>query len=192
MSEFDPLQSLWTKQQQEPFVMSLTDIHARAQRFQTRIRWRNWIEYGAGALVIFAFTNVALATPDWGIRASVVLIILGICYISWKLATVAGAARKDDAVSWADFHRAELVRQHRALSTVWSWYLAPLAPGALVFILATAFSPAEGDIPLFARVLIAIVASAWVAAVFCGVAYLNKKGAQKLQADIDALDRARE
>lgn len=192
MSEFDPLQSAWTTQKQEPFVMSLTDIHARAERFQTRIRWRNMIEYGAGIIVVFAFGGIALTTPDWGIRAGAALIILGVFYISWKLATVAGAARKDDAVSWADFHHSELLRQHEALTTVWRWYLAPLLPGMLVFILATALSPAEGDIPLLARAVIALAAFAWVAAVFFGIAYLNKKAAAKLRADIEALDRARE
>lgn len=190
MSEFDPLQSLWTKQQQEPFVMSLTDIHARAERFQTRVRWRNWMEYAASAVVVFAFGNIALITPDWGIRVSAVLIILGVCYVSWKLATFAGATRKDAAVSWADFHRAELVRQHQALSTVWRWYLAPLMPGMLVFILATVFRPE--DVPLLARIVIGVLAAGFVAAVFAGIAHLNKVGAERLRADIEALDRARE
>lgn len=193
MSEFDPLQSLWTKQNEEPFVMSLADIHTRAERFQTRIRWRNWIEYGAGALVIFAFGNIALQTPDWGMRASVVLIVAGVIYISWNLATVAGSAAKHDHAqeSWADFHRAQLVRQRDALSSIWRWYLAPLLPGVTAFILATVFSPAERDIPLWARLAIAVLAAAWVAAVFYGIAFINKKAARKLQEDIEALDAAR-
>jgi hypothetical protein len=67
-----------------------------------------------------------------------------------------------------------------------------LAPGMLAFILATAASPAEGDIPVLARVAIALGAFVWVAAVFFGIAYLNKKAAEKLRAEIEALDRARE
>lgn len=171
--------------------MSLADIHDRAQRFQTRIQWRNMIEYGAGAIVVFAFAGIALATPDWGIRAAVVLIIAGVAYISWKLATIAGAKRKNDGVSWADFHRAELVRQRDATASVWRWYLAPLLPGMAAFILATVRSPAEGDIPLLARLVIGAIAVAWVGAVFFGIAALNKRASRKLQEEIDKLDEAR-
>ena len=190
MSEFDPLRSLWSQQKEEPFAMSLTDIHERASRFQTRIQWRNAIEYGAGALVVFAFGAIAWETPDWGVRAAVVLIITGVAYICWKLATIAGAARKDDGVSWADFHRAELVRQRDATASVWRWYLAPLLPGVVAFILASMFSPAE-DVPLIARLGVVAVAMAWVAAVFFGIAHINKRASQKLQEEIDKLDAAR-
>jgi hypothetical protein len=190
MSEFDPLQSLWTKQKEEPFAMSVADIRERASRFQTRIQLRNGIEYGAGAIVILAFTAIALATPDWGIRAAVVLIIAGVLYISWKLATLAGAASKDDAVSWVDFHRNELVRQRDAVASVWRWYLAPLLPGVTAFILASVVSPADPDVPLIARIGAGAIGVAWVAAVFFGIAAINKHAANRLQAEIDKLDRA--
>ena len=97
MSDHDPLQKLWMQQTQEPFSMSLADIHERAERFQTRIRWRNWIEYGAGAVVVFAFSAIALATPNWGVRAGVALIIAGVAYLVWKLATIAARHEKRGA-----------------------------------------------------------------------------------------------
>lgn len=171
--------------------MSLADIHDRAQRFKTRIQWRNMIEYGAGAIVVFAFFAIAINTPDWGIRTAAALIIAGVAYVTWKLATIASPTRKHDGVSWADFHRAELVRQRDATASVWRWYLAPLLPGMAAFILATVLSPAEGDIPLPARFAVGAIAIAWVAAVFFGIAYINKRTSQKLQAEIDKLDEAR-
>lgn len=191
MSEFDPLRSLWSQQKEEPFAMSLTDIHERASRFQTRIQWRNAIEYGAGVIVVGAFTAIALDTPDWGIRAAVALIIAGVAYICWKLATIARAARKEDGVSWADFHRAELVRQRDATASVWRWYLAPMLPGIAAFILASAFTASEDDIPLVFRIGVAVLGAMWVAAVFYGIAYINKRASKKLQEEIDRLDRAR-
>lgn len=191
MSDRDPLQTLWKSQPEEGFTMSLAEIHTRAQRFQSRIRIRNWIEYGAGAIVVLAFLAIAAWTPDTYIRIAVGLIVVGVGYISWKLATLAGATRKDDAQSWADFHCAELRRQHKALSSVWRWYLAPLAPGVGAFILASAFSATEGDIPVSMRVGVAIGGFAWVAAVFCGVAWINARAAKKIEREIAALDRAR-
>jgi hypothetical protein len=193
MSEHDPLQSLWTQQKQEPFAMSLADIHERAERFRSRIRVRNWIEYGAGAIVIFAFGMIALATPDLIVRIGVGLVILGVLYVSWNLATRAGAARKDDAspaLSWAEFHRAQLARQRDALASVWRWYLGPLVPGVAVVMLGSAVASSRG-LPLWAGVAVAALGFAWVAAVFFGIAWLNARAAQQLDAEIAALDRAR-
>ena len=171
--------------------MSLTDIHERAARFQSRIRLRNLIEYAAGGIVIFAFGAIALETPDVGVRIGVALIILGVLYIHWRLATLAGAAAKDPSVAWAEFHRAELVRQRDAMRSVWAWYLAPLSPGAIVYIAACAFAPSV-DLPFAARLAFALLGAAWVAGVFFGVAWLNRRRAEKLDAEIAALDHARE
>jgi hypothetical protein len=190
MSEFDRLQKLWTQQTQEPFVMPLADIHLRAQHVQSRVRARNWIEYGAGAAVVLGFSAIAWSIPDWGIRAGSALIIAGVLYVMWQLAKRAGSAAKPDGQSWADFHRAELVRQHKALSSVWSWYLAPFLPGMAVYIFATAFS-SVGDIPLPARLMVLVMAVVWISIVFGGVAWINARAAKKLEADIAALDRAR-
>lgn len=191
MSELDRLQKLWTQQTPEPFAMSLADIHLRAQHFQSRIRVRNWIEYGAGVAVVLGFSAIAWSIPDWGIRAGAALIIAGVIYVMWQLARRAGAATKPAGQSWADFHRAELVRQHEALSTVWRWYLAPFLPGMVVYAGATASSSA-GDLPLPARLMVLVMAIVWISIVFGGVAWINAKAAKKLEADIAALDRARE
>lgn len=172
--------------------MSLADIHERAERFQSRVQWRNWIEYAAGAVVVVAFGAIALATPDWGVRAGVALIIAGLSYTMWQLTIRAGAATKTDGQTWVEFHRAELLRQHDALSSVWRWYLAPFLPGALVFILATAFSPVDNDLPFVARLAVLGMAIVWIAIVFGGVAWINARAAKKLEAEIAALDRARE
>ena len=172
--------------------MSLSDIHQRAERFQTRIKWRNWIEYGAGALVAAAFGAIAIDTPDWGIRAGAALTIAGVIYVCWQMGVRGGATRKDEGQSWVEFHRAELVRQRDALASVWRWYIGPLVPGVLAIILATVFTPAAADIPLAARAATGLMSLAWVALIFGGVGWLNARGARKLEAEIEALDRARE
>lgn len=172
--------------------MSLAEIHTHAERFQSRIRWRNWIEYAAAAFVVIAFGQIAAAAPAPAIQAGAVLIIVGALYVCWKLYALgraATSAERDAAANLADFHRAELVRQRTALATVWRWYLAPFAPGMIVFIAGVAFVP-ELEAPLAARLAVFGLGAAFVAAMFGFVAWINALAVKKLDAEIAALDRA--
>jgi hypothetical protein len=190
----DPLQSLWTAQQEEPFAMSLADIHTRSARFQSRIRWRNWIEYAASAIVVVVFGRIALVGDNAIVQAACVLIVLGTLYVGWHLATLARSASKAElnaAANWAEFHRAELVRQRDALNGIWRWYLGPLVPGWVLFWVGVGFEPRTGA-PWWVQIVIAVLGAAIGAAVFVGIAALNKFAAKKLDAEIAALDRARE
>ena len=192
MSERDPLQALWTRQQQEPFTMTTAQLRQHATRFQSKIRTRNRIEYAAAALVIGVFARMVVIIPEPMVRAGAGLIILGTLYVCWKLHTLAGApnaAGLDHAASLADFHRAELLRQRTVLASVWQWYLAPLVPGMLVFIGAVAFTP-ELDAPLIARLTLFATTLAPIAAVFGLVAWLNVRAVRALDAEIAALDGA--
>lgn len=171
--------------------MSIADIHTRAERFQRRIRVRNWIEYAAAAIVIAGFTWAAFAVGDIIARAACGLIVLGTLYVVWKLATVARAsAKSDETMSWADFHRAELVRQRDALNGIWRWYLGPLVPGWAVFWIGVGLPPPTVP-PVWGSVSVAALGFAIGMAVFFGIAALNKRAAKALQAEIDTLDRAR-
>lgn len=193
MPERQSLQSLWKNQNQDEFSMSLAHIRARAERFQSRIRWRNWLEYAAGAIVIAAFSFFAVTTSDLIVRAGAVLIVLGAIYVAWKFATMARAASSDaaaQAASWAEFHRAELVRQRDALRTVWRWYLGPFAPGLVVFLAGFAFSPGV-EAPLAAKAAAFAVELAIVGAVFVAIGAINARAAKTLDAEIAALDDAR-
>ncbi|WP_291197989.1 hypothetical protein [Hyphomonas sp.] len=192
MSERDPLQALWTRQQQEPFTMTSAQLRQRATRFQSKIRTRNRIEYAAAALVTGVFAWMVVIIPEPMVRAGAGLITLGTLYVCWKLHTLAGetdAGGLDHAASLADFHRAELLRQRTALASVWQWYLAPFVPGMLVFIGAVAFTP-ELDAPLIARLTFFGSTAAPIAGVFGLVAWLNARAVKALDAEIKALDGA--
>lgn len=170
--------------------MSLADIRARAERFQSRIRLRNWIEYAAAAIVIAGFAWAAFAVSDIVVRTACGLILLGTLYVVWKLATVARAsAKRDEALSWADFYRAELVRQRDALNGIWRWYLGPLVPGWVLLWIGAGV--ARADEPLWASVGVPALGLAIGLGAFAAIAALNKRAAKALQAEIEALDRAR-
>jgi len=192
MSDRDPLQSIWKSQSNEEFSMSLADIHARAEKFQSRVRTRNLIEYVAAATVIAFFIWTALITPALIVRIGAALIVLGALYVCWKLHELGRAASKaelDAAQSLTDFHRAELTRQRQALNTVWSWYLAPFIPGMVVFLAGVSFE-APPEAPLAAKLVVFLVGIGFVGALFWSVAWLNAQAVKKLDLEIRALDQS--
>lgn len=174
--------------------MSLADVRARATRFQSRVRLRNWIEYAAAGFVVTVFAYTAVTTPAPIIQAGAALIVLAALYVCWKLnelGRAASSAEVDAAQSLTAFHRTELTRQREALRTVWSWYIGPFAPGMLVFLAGVSFEPAL-EAPFFAKLIIFLVGAAFVGAVFWGVAWVNALAVKRLDAEIAALDRVRE
>ena len=174
--------------------MSLADIHVHAQRFQSRIRSRNMIEYAAVAFVIVAFGWMATSMPEPIVRVGAGLIVLGALYVCWKLHQLGRAATRSEldagAQSWAAFHRAELMRQLEALRTVWSWYLAPFVPGMLVFLAGVSFTEAN-PAPFPVRLGVFLSGLGLMAGVLAVIWLLNAAAAKRLDAEIAALDRAR-
>jgi hypothetical protein len=186
---FDPIQAIWTSQKEEPFTMSLADIHARADKFQNTIRNRNLREWLAAAFVIAVFTYVAIVVDVWTVQVGAALIILASLYVSWQLHEVGRAAPKQDisAMDCAAFHRAELVRQRDALRTVWRWYLLPFAPGMVVFTLAVSMAPESGT-PLAPRLITGLTSLTLISLLFWGIWALNAAAAKKLDEEIKLLD----
>jgi hypothetical protein len=177
------VKTLWQSQSVEPITMSLEEIRQKAERFQTKIRSRNLREYGGAAFVFASFGYYMWRFPD--LRWACGLILAGTAYVVYQLHT-RGAAQTVPA-SMAldpciDFHRRELERQRDLLRDVWKWYLAPFMPGLVVFI-ATLLrrQPADQWIRMLPFTLMCI-------AVFGGVLLLNRRGARKLQRQIDELN----
>ena len=195
MSDHDPLQKLWTQQAQGPFTMSLADVHLHAQKFQSRVRLRNTIEYVAAAFVVVFFAWTALTVPEPIVQAGAGLIMAGALYVCWQLYRLGRSATRGElnaaAESWAAFHRGELARQREALRTVWSWYLAPFVPGMVVFLAGVSFTP-DNPAPLAARLIVFLAGAGLMAAVFAVIAWINAQAVKKLDAQIAALDQARE
>jgi len=175
--------------------MSLADVHLHAQRFQSRIRTRNMIEYVAAASVVAFFAWTAITVPEPIVQVGCGLIMAGALYVCWQLYRLGRSATRGElnaaAESWAAFHRGELVRQREALRTVWSWYLAPFIPGMVVFLAGVSFTP-DNPAPLAARLAVFLAGVGMMAAVFAVIAWINAQAVKKLDAQIAALDQARE
>lgn len=181
----DDLKTLWKAQTAQPFQMPLADIHRRAARFQRQVRLRNWLEYGAGAVVLAGFGVYIDLFPSPLIRTGCVLTMLATLVVLFELHR-RGAARQPPGVGFGlaslEFHRAELARQRDALRSAWLWYVAPFIPGVVVFRWGVETELAKS--PDFAH---GVIANAVIAAVFVGIALVNRWSASRLQRRLDAL-----
>lgn len=190
MPEDKHLQELWKSQDTKDFHMTLDEIHTRANKFQSTVRWRNITEYIVGGLVALVFASMAVLIPEPIVRAGCVLIVLGTLYVVWQLHKQASAqslGAHETAMSLADFHLTELRRQRDALSTVWRWYLAPFIPGMLVFMFGVTFS-ADNPSPWAAKLGTLAIGLVIVAAIDVGIWMLNRSAARKLTEEIEALE----
>ena len=188
MTEHDPLHDLWASDQGEKFTMSITDLSARSDHFQARIKRRNVIEYLAAALVVGIFGWMAVIVPVLSIKIGALMIALAAIYVSWQLNRVASVSDEDaPADTLVHTHRRALVRQRDALQSVWRWYLLPFVPGMLVFVIGTSIETGE-SLPRWAAVTSSLVSLGFVTAVFVGVWVMNAHAARKLDQEISALE----
>lgn len=179
----DDIKALWREQTTESHPMTLERIHARG--FQSRIRRRNLVEYVASAIVVAAFSGYVVFLPSPILKLASAMTVVGCLVVVWQLHRRGSARALPPGASGQSslaFHRAELVRQRDALRTVWLWYLAPFAPGMVLFNVGLLLR--QPGPPLAQR----LVLPAMMLAVFVGIWLLNLKGARRLQREIDDLD----
>jgi hypothetical protein len=164
---------------------SLPDVRRAADRFHRTIRRRNLVEYGAGAVVTVCFTAYVFVLDHVLHRAGSALVVLGTFFALWQLHRRASAEAPDAAgtVPILDFSRSQLVRQRDALSGIFWWYILPLLPG-LALVKAGSVLSRPGGQPAMADWISLTV----VLLVFGGLTWLNKRGARRLQREIDAID----
>lgn len=192
MSERDPIRDLWTNQPSESFTMSVEEIRSRATKLQSVVQRRNFREFAVGAVLIVLFSWSTYAAGTLLGKLGSAMIAAGVAFVLWRLYVVARAATKDEMAvtgSWASFYRQELVRQRDALQSIWWWYLGPLIPGMALHWLAAALKAIESEASFWAWTT-TVLGIAFSVVVFALVGFANKRAAQGLQAEIEALDAA--
>ena len=194
-SEFE---KLWQSQTPESPRISPEDFRRRMHKFERKIFWRNLIEYVAGAIGIGTYGYYEWKFPGLLLRLGSGLVILGTLYVMYQLHRRASAEPSPADLgrsTYVEFHHRQLVRQRDALRGVWSWYLLPFIPGFAVFLAGHAQSAVDtarvAGHPLSAVHVVRFVGGAvcFFAVLFGGIWLLNRWTANKLQAQIDDLDR---
>ncbi|MGO9088444.1 MAG: hypothetical protein ACLQBK_24825 [Candidatus Sulfotelmatobacter sp.] len=191
MSELEnPVQKMWQDQPVEGVKMSAEMIHKRAAKFERRIVWRNVREYVASLIAAALFGYFFVTAHDVLSRITSGLFIAGLVWIVVQLHRKGSAKSMPagvDTLTSLQLYRAELERQREVVSTVWSWYLAPLVPGFVVYTLGFAIR-----FPRPAAWAGLALIDAIVAAVFFGIWKLNMRAARCLERMIAELTAAEE
>ncbi len=186
MSEPNFIKKAWQAYSGLGLQPQLEDVRRNAGRFDRQVRIRNRIEYAAAAMVIVFFSVRAIVEPALLVRLAHILIVLGTCIVVWQLYRRGSVPEAPTSASTADLirhHRVNLVRQRDALNSIWLWYLLPLVPGLILFLVA---SPAVSG-----KEWVKAASAVFSASLFVGIWWLNRRGADKLQRAIDHLDLLR-
>jgi Flp pilus assembly protein TadB len=185
--------NVWRKQHTEDTVMTLANIHERAQKFQTQVRRRNVREYIAVLVVVLVFGFYFWIFPGWMMKTGSALSIVAALFVAWQLHRrgAAQALTANSGMPLVDFHRAELMRQRDLAKSVGVWYLAPFVPGCVLLVLGRYFQFHVPGRTLTWDHQIILMAAAVVALIFGIVWLLNAWGAERLQRRIDQLDNLR-
>jgi hypothetical protein len=191
----DHIRYLWQRMPADTLAISADDMRRRAKMFQSRIRVRNFIEYGAFVVVLVFFGRIVWTATTWPPRIAAALMILGPAVAVWNLhrrgravATPAGLS----AAALIDFQRAEFMRQRDALLSAWRWYFLPFVPGLVVFCVVGWMGLLGNGVPI-ERVQNGVIGVVVLAAAIFAIGFLLQLlGAAHLQRRIEDLDRYKE
>lgn len=184
-NHFDQVRTAWRSEKEESFVMPVEELQARAMQLSAAVRRRNLAEYCAAALVAavnvyyFFYFSGALA------RVGSALILAGIAWIVLHLRQYGSlGALPAHTLASLDFLTAELTRQRDLLRDIWTWYLLPLLPGVVLFLLGLHEIKAAGGSPLVSEHAILRIVAACIIG-FALIAFANNRAAARLQRQID-------
>jgi predicted PurR-regulated permease PerM len=184
----NPVQKMWQDQPVEGIKMPVEIVQKRAAKFERRIMWRNVREYVASLIAAVLLGYFLVTAHDLLSRVTFALFIAGMAWIVVQLhrkGSSKSMAAGVDTRTTLRFYRAELERQRKVVTSVWSWYLAPLVPGLAVYTVGYAIKfprPAAWAGLLLMDTIIAVV--------FLAIWRINMQAAQCLQRMIDDLNAA--
>jgi hypothetical protein len=179
----NPAQKLWQDQPVEGITVSVEIIRQRAGKFERKILWRNVREYVAALIAAVPLGYFLVTAQDVLARVTFGLLIAGLLWMVVQLhrkGSVRSMPTEVSTLTSMQFYRMELERQREAVKTVWSWYLAPLIPGLLVY---TVWSAIRSPRP--AAWLGLALMDAVIAGMFYVVWKINLRAARCLERMID-------
>ncbi len=175
----DELVKIWQsspEQEQIKFEKSrlIIDMDSSLNRIHRVWKYMVIREAVAGAITVPIFAYVAFTHSFTLTRIGSVLIALGVIYILYRLLSIARQKPINYSDTYLDYlykAREVLGMQKKALDNVVFWYVLPIAPGFILFLLGFIHIPEKTNIILFTFSLFIAVA--------IGAHYLNKWAAKK-------------
>jgi len=188
------IKTVWKNQATpEAGMITLSDIRARAAKYQSRIRTRNVVLYVYG-LANIAITAWLLSTGRYAAFATPALLMviahLFVIWQVWKRAAARDLPGELGGHAALDFHRQELQRQHETMSRAWLWYIAPFIPAFLWEVWIRAQMPTPSVPPYADRMIVSMILLAGLF-FWTSVWLWFSRGAARLQLQIKELDHVK-
>ena len=179
-------EELWQSQPEEEMNMTLATIRSKSLKFQTRIRRRNIREYVGLVAGTVMYCGFLWFLPDLLTKVGAVLTLAGMYFSVYQIHRDGSSQEvpvDSSAGDCLEFHRRELTRQRDMLRRVGPWQIGPVMPGFVLFYAGVWVSNVHNT----RSAVVMAVSGALAVAVFAGVYWLNVRGANKLQQELDAL-----
>lgn len=179
MNDHD-LQALWKSQSAPHYPF---DIARVAAEFEKSVRRRTLRESIATAIIVPLCLVLSFTTQS-AMGLGFALLALGLLVMLWQLRLRTSRQDAELGVPLLAHHRQRLLRERDALRSAWRWYLGPMVPGLVLFLVAYFVEIA----PRSPRAMgMGILTSLLCVATFLGIAWMNARAARKLTLELDAL-----
>ncbi len=179
-------QQVWQSQPTDAPRITLEYVRHQARGLESRMRWRNAVEYGTGALafVLSGFSAWQFGARPIMLAALAWLTVWSLYYMyRWRREAAAAQAPADSGVlDTLRFQRRQLERQRDARRRSWRWVVPTMSPGIVLILVSLVVEQDPVPWGKFAFVVI------WMTVGFALAAGIMEAGARRLQKEIDALD----
>jgi hypothetical protein len=174
------IQHLWNSQPREERVMSIADIRSKAEQFEQKLHRRNIATAVLVAVLIVVEAWQVWRSPELLERVGDLLTIAAFVYVAFRFrgyATPQSMPAGLGLTASVDFYRAQLGRQRDQASHPWR-FLAVFIPGVGLSLLGGTLDQSPAQTAAFAAVGVAL---------FVTIAWVIRRGARRLQDEIDEL-----
>lgn len=179
-------EELWQSQPEEEMNMTLATIRSTSLRFQNKIRRRNIREYVGLVVGVLMYGAFIWFMPGPLTKIGAVLTLVGMFFSVYQIYRDGSSQEvpvDSSAGDCLEFHRRELVRQRDMLRRVGPRQIGPVIPGFVLFFAGVWVSNVHNT----RSAIVMAISGALAVAVFGAVYWLNVRGANKLQQELDAL-----
>jgi hypothetical protein len=190
MNGDDPLRALWRDQPTKEIPeMTVEVLNVRSARLARKVSVRKWSETIAGgvSMLLLAALGVHAAEAPL-LQVACILLVVGEGIViagMWRRSTPVAAPVGASTREFLAYYRGELARERDRLWTIARWYLAPVAPGLVLFGVAVCMALGIRSFTVGA------VAAISTAITYAIIVAAHRRAARKIDREIDALGGSR-
>ncbi len=181
----DPIRAMWRGQKAKEIPeMSLEVLQERSGRLASKVAVRKWSETVAGSLSMVALGAWGLLASTPLLRLSCALLVVGEAIVivgMWRVSAKTPAPSSASTQDLLSFYRGELGRERDRLRDIARWYLAPVAPGIVLFPFGVYAALGISSLLVTAVTLVS------TALTYVIIVALHRRSAQRIARELESL-----